>query len=504
MKQPELAVRVTKLDDRLRADALLVPATVHDGEIEILPVGGLSHALGQRLQELCGRYYGSKQAGAVDDQIMSPGSPIGRIAVVNLGEARPPKPGDVRNAAGSASDWCIRHRIGSVAVAVDALRALAGDEAIGLWVEGAVLGSFRFVELRTSPPENGEVRLTTLILATAAARTGRVAAQAARASRLAQTVNLARRMGHEPPNLINPITLAARARTLARRYGLRCRVLDEGRLRAMKMGALLAVGGGSASKPRMIVLEYPGTRPKSRPIALVGKAVTLDTGGYTLKPAADIPDMKYDKSGGLAVLAVLIAAVRLRMPHHLVGVIGAVENMISGAAYRPGDIVRAAGGKTVEIVSTDAEGRLVLADCLHYVQETYRPMKVIDIATLTRACRIALGEACAAVLSNDDALAAALIESGERTNERLWRMPLWPEYREPIIGVDADLKNSAGPNGGCMTAAMFLKEFVGEKTPWAHLDIAGTAYIAKQSPICPVGATGFGIRLLVDYLERHK
>lgn len=503
MRQSELTVRLAKLDYNLRADVLFVPATVSNGKIEIPSVRGLSGVLRRRLDNLARCYHGGKQAGAVDDAVLPPDSPIGRLAVVCLGENKPVKSTDVLSAAGLASDWCLKHRVARAAVAVDALTTTADKEAVGTWVEGMVLGRFRFTAMRSKPPENGDVQISSLILASGKTPAAKTAAAAERARRLAETVNLARTIGHEPPNVINPVTLARRAQALARKYGLRCRVIDDRRLRAMKMGAMLAVGGGSATKPRLIVLEYAGRGRRAKPVVLVGKAVTLDTGGYTLKPGPSIPEMKYDKSGGVAVLGVLIAAAKLKLRQRLIGVIGAVENMISGEAYRPGDIVRAANGKTVEIISTDAEGRLVLADCLHWAEKTYRPAAMIDVATLTGACRVALGEVCAAVLSNDDDMAAALVDSGERTNERLWRMPLWPEYREPLMGGDADLKNSAGPNGGCMTAAAFLKEFVGEKTPWAHLDIAAMAYLTKQNPICPIGATGFGIRLLVDYLERH-
>jgi leucyl aminopeptidase len=504
MKQSQLGVCVARADKKLRTDVLLVPVLVVDGKAKVPEVRGVSASATQRLGELARRYHGSKQAGAIDDIIMPSGSPIGRIAVVSLGETKPAKPTDVRNAAGMAMDWCTRHRAGHVAVAVDALRAAAGDEAVGAWVEGAVLGGFRYVELRTRPPENGDAKLSMLCLATSSVNTAKTSREADRARRLAEAVNLARNIAHEPPNVINPITLARRVQALARRYRLRCRVFDDRQLRAMKMGAMLAVGGGSASKPRMIVLEYPGSRPASKPIVLVGKAVTLDSGGYSLKPAASIPEMKYDKCGGMAVLGSLIAAATMKLRRRVIGVIGAVENMISGEAYRPGDIVRAANGKTIEILSTDAEGRLVLADCLHYAEKTFDPAVLIDIATLTGACKVSLGEVCAALLSNNDEVAASLIESGERTNERLWRMPLWPEYREPMVGTDADLKNSGGPNGGTMTAAMFLKEFINDKTPWAHLDIAGVASIVKQTPICPIGATGFGVRLLIDYIEHTK
>ena len=325
-----------------------------------------------------------------------------------------------------------------------------------------------------------------------------------RAAKTAEAVNLTRSLGHEPPNVINPLTLAARAAGLARQYKLRCRILNDRQMRAMKMGAFLAVGGGSATKPRMIVLEHRGRRPQSRPIVLVGKALTIDTGGYSIKPGDSIPDMKYDKCGGTAVIGTLVAAAMLKLPQRIVGVIGAAENMISAEAYRPGDIVTAASGTTIEVISTDAEGRLVLADCLHYAEKTYNPTAIIDLATLTGACTVALGDACAGLFSPDDRLARNLFEAGERTDERLWRLPMWPVYREQIVGTDGDIKNVGGRLAGSITAAMFLKEFVSDKTPWAHLDIAGTAFGSKASAICPAGATGYGVRLLIDYLQHQK
>jgi len=214
--------------------------------------------------------------------------------------------------------------------------------------------------------------------------------------------------------------------------------------------------------------------------------------------------MKYDKCGGMAVIGALVAAARLKIKQRVVGIIGAAENMISDRAYRPGDIVRAANGKTIEVLNTDAEGRMVLADCLHYAERTYKPAAMIDLATLTGACEIALGGACAAILSNNDKLTNALIDSGEQTGERLWRLPLWEAYREQIAGTDGDIKNTGGRGGGAITAAMFLKEFVDKKTPWAHLDIAGTATVTKATPICPIGATGFGVRLLMDFIRKRK
>ncbi len=501
MKHPALSVRIARLDGKLRGDVLLIPVPAPKGKPLVPNVKRLPAAVAKHAAELARRYHGGAACGSIDDLFMPPGSAFGRIAFVSLGEGRPVKPGDVRKAAGLAMAWCERHGAARAVVAADILGALAGAEAAACWAEAAALARFRFVRMRSRPANDNSTPVSTLCLATSAA-TSKLSSGVRRAEALARATNLARALGHEPPNVINPVTLAARCRTLARQYGLKCTVFDERGLKAKRMGAILAVGRGSASKPRMIVLEHRGGRPASKPIVLVGKAVTLDTGGYSIKPGASIPDMKYDKCGGMAVLGAMVAAASLKTRRRIVGVIGAAENMISGEAYRPGDIVTAGNGVSIEVMNTDAEGRLVLADCLHYGEKTYKPAVMIDLATLTGACEVALGHTCAGLFSNNDKLAAALTASGERTGERLWRLPLWPEYREQIAGTDGDIKNVGGRPAGAVTAAMFLQEFVHDKTPWAHLDIAGTATTEKAQPCCPVGATGFGVRLLMDFIER--
>jgi leucyl aminopeptidase len=484
-----------------RADALLVPVTVRAGRAEQPILADLPNDVRPAVASLVRRYRAGKAIGSVDDQILPAGSRWGCLALVSLGEKSPPMAASVRQAAGQAASWCARHQSPRIAVAMDVLTRLAGDGAAAAWTEGAVLGSFRYEERRSRPPEDAGVPLVRMAMLTAAPR--RNSSDAVRRARdVAECVNLARWLGHEPPNIINPVTLADWTRRAARRYGLSCRILDERQLRARRMGALLAVGGGSATRPRVIVLEHAGAGRSARPLVLVGKAVTLDTGGYSIKPGASIPEMKYDKCGGVAVIATLIAAARLKLPRRIVGVIGAAENMISGEAYRPGDIVRSASGRTIEIVDTDAEGRLILADCLHYAEQTFRPAAMVDLATLTGACTVALGEACAGLMSTSDALARELLEAGERTGELLWRLPLLPAYREQLASTEADIKNVGGRPAGAITAAMFLKEFVGERTPWAHLDIAGVAATTKPLATCPVGATGFGVRLLIDYIQR--
>ena len=531
---PRIKILVVKRTPRLRADALLVPVAVEKGKPVLAKSAlaeitrGWSAGAAERVADLVRRYHGAKKAGAVDDAVLPDGAAVGRVALVCAGESGKIRPTDIRNAAGLSADWCARHGCKTVVADGDALRAAVGaasgakgaggdrspaaktsasDKAITLedaaacWVEAAELAAYRYTRLKSKPAGENNTPIQSLSLAFA--RPDRaVEARVRRAHAVALGANLARELGHEPPNVINPVTLADRARAIARQFGLRCTIFDERELKARKMGAFLAVGEGSASPPRMIVLEHRGRRASGKPIVLVGKAVTLDTGGYSIKPAASIPEMKYDKQGGMAVIGTLVAAALTKLPLHVVGVIGAAENMISGTAYRPGDIVTASNGTTIEILNTDAEGRLVLADCLVHATRTWQPAAMIDLATLTGACVTALGNACAGLYANDDKLAAKLTAAGDRTDERLWRMPLWPVYREQIAGVDSDLKNVGGPNAGSCTAAAFLKEFVGEKIPWAHLDIAGTARTDKALPYCPIGATGFGVRLLMDYLHR--
>lgn len=325
----------------------------------------------------------------------------------------------------------------------------------------------------------------------------------ARVEAITSALELARSLAHQPANVINPITLAERARVVAERSGLKFTVLDDRQLAEMGAGAILAVGRGSQTPARMIILEYAGQEfsPDGKPVVLVGKAITFDTGGYSIKNTEGIVGMKYDKCGGVDVLATmqLVSALKIKTP--VVGIISAAENMISGESYRPDDIITSLSGKTIEIISTDAEGRLVLADGLAYAQKNYQPRAIIDLATLTGGVVTALGRVRAGLMSNNDALANSLFEAGEATGERLWRLPLDEEYSRNMKGEDADLKNSGGREGHAILGGAFLKAFVSDDVPWAHLDIAGVADTNKELPHLSGGATGFGVRLLLEYLE---
>ncbi|MEA3465968.1 MAG: leucyl aminopeptidase [Thermodesulfobacteriota bacterium] len=312
---------------------------------------------------------------------------------------------------------------------------------------------------------------------------------------------LARNLVNEPGNVKTPEYLAKTAWNLAEECGFTCNLLGLTELERQGFGALLAVAKGSICEPRLIVMEHHGAATDSAPIALVGKGVTFDSGGISLKPGEGMQQMKMDMAGGASVIATMATIARLQLPINVVGVVPVVENMPSDRAARPGDIVTSLSGKTIEIINTDAEGRLILADALTWVGQK-NPELIVDLATLTGACIMTLGHHVSAVLSNDSALVAMLQQAGDSVDERLWELPLFDDYAEQIKSTVADVKNVGGRPAGTITAAAFLQKFVGE-TPWAHLDIAGTAWEDKGSPGHPTGATGVGVRLLVEYLQQR-
>ena len=424
--------------------------------------------------------------------------------LVSLGRSETVTTETLRQVGGKIAVWLIAHGVWRACLDAESTRKLAKrsglERPVETLCEGLALGAFRFQAHKST--DLATTRITVDVLATARER-AHLQGELRSVSTLCDGVNLAREWGHEPPNIINPVTLATRLKKLARDAKIKCTVYDERQLARMKASALVAVGMASETPSRLIVLEYPGTRKsaKAKPVVLVGKAITFDTGGYSLKDKDGIVGMKYDKCGAMAVIGAIKAAAALKIKSPVVGVIAAAENMIAGNAYRPNDIVTTMSGKTVEIISTDAEGRMVLADALTYAQKHYRPSAIIDLATLTGGIVVALGSVRAGLFSNDDRLADALMESGARTQERLWRMPLDEEYLQLIKGDDSDLKNSGGRKAHPVIGGIFLKQFVADNVPWAHLDIAGVADTDTDSPYCPKGATGFGVRLLVDYLR---
>ncbi|RYD41343.1 MAG: leucyl aminopeptidase, partial [Verrucomicrobiaceae bacterium] len=362
--------------------------------------------------------------------------------------------------------------------------------------EGCILADYRFEEFKTKK-SSGIATLRVQVLQEDLAGAKRAGEKG---RKIAEATNFCRDVGNQPGNLLFPETLAKRAQRMATSKSLKCTVLDEVKLKEKKFGGLLAVGAGSIRGPRLIILEHRGGKPGEAPLVLVGKAITFDSGGISIKPPANMEDMIFDKCGGMAVLGAMAAIADLKLKRNVVGILAAAENLPSATAYRPGDIITTYDGKFVEIVNTDAEGRVVLADAIAYARKDLKAAAIIDLATLTGACGIALGEYAAGLWSNAESFEEKVNAASERAGERVWRMPMFSEYDDQIKSDVALIKNSGGRLGGACTGAAFLKTFA-EETPWAHLDIAFTSHRSKDQAHLARGATGFGVRTLLELVE---
>ncbi len=369
-------------------------------------------------------------------------------------------------------------------------------------VEGVALGDYRFVKYKKPDPEEKIYPgLQEVILVSDSSETS-VRRGMAMGENAAKAACLARDMANEPANKWTAENFAILARTLAGKYAMKCRVLEKKDMRRLKMGGILAVNQGSSEPPKMVILEYSAKKNKQT-LLLVGKGLTFDSGGISLKPAAGMEDMKYDMCGGAAVLA-FMQAVGVEKPDlNIIAMIPATDNMSGSSAVKPGDVISHYGGITSEIVNTDAEGRMILADALAYGIKKFKPDCVIDLATLTGAAIIGLGHHYTGLLSNNDALVNRLVEAGERSGEPLWRLPLGKDYTKQIDSKVADIKNAGGRDGGTITAAAYLEKFVG-KTVWAHLDIAGTAWDFTEKSYIPKGPSGIGVRTLLELVRNWK
>jgi leucyl aminopeptidase len=368
---------------------------------------------------------------------------------------------------------------------------------------GILLRAYTFDKYKTRKDENGakpakekQARFTIQCADPSAAKKA-----FAEASAVADGVYLARDLVNEPANVLGPVEFAAKAKELEE-LGVDVQILTEREMKKLGMGALLGVAQGSVRPPRLVIMRWAGGKPKQKPVAFVGKGVVFDTGGISIKPAGGMEDMKGDMAGAAAVVGLMHALAARKARTNAVGLIGLVENMPDGNAQRPGDIVTSMSGQTIEVINTDAEGRLVLADVLWYCKEQYKPEFMVNLATLTGAILVALGNSHAGLFSNDDALAERLAAAGLATGEKVWRMPMGSEYDKLIDTKNADMKNTGGRNAGSITAAQFLKRFVDE-TPWAHLDVAGTAMASPSSDINQSWASGFGVRLLDRLVADH-
>ncbi|HET7478927.1 MAG TPA: leucyl aminopeptidase [Rubrobacteraceae bacterium] len=427
------------------------------------------------------------------DSISSP-----RLLLLGLGDRGAFTAERLRRAAATVARRARSAKLESAAFALPLLEQIDSRTAAQAAAEGAALGLYRFTRYKTGAG-NADVReLETFDLIL---HDGADESEAARGAEIgaamAAGANLARDLANEPSNTATPEYLAERAREIAARHGMQVEVLDRAGIEDVELVGLATVGRSAANEPRFIVLEHRGGGDEA-PVVLVGKAVTFDSGGISIKPSAGMEDMKFDMSGGAAVLGAMETAGTLGLPINVVALVPATENLPGGSAFKPGDVLRMRSGKTVEILSTDAEGRLILADALAYARR-YEPAAVIDCATLTGACIVALGHHASGLMGNDEALISEVQAAGERAGERAWPLPLFEEYTKQIKGDTADIKNTGGRYGGALTAGAFLKEFA--DYPWAHLDVAGTAFGKKGNSYTPKGATGAPARLLVEFLN---
>jgi leucyl aminopeptidase len=455
----------------------------------------------ERLIEL-GDFKGKEGANAIvygNDKIGAK-----RVLLVGLGEKKKATLDTVRKAASNAAKESVEMKVETISLALH--RAFGGRfdlSAMGrVAAEGTYFGSYRYDEFVTDS-ENGRLDcLKVEIIDSDSAKMKKLSRGLSSGIAIGKAQSYARTLANRPANVINPAKLAAAAKELARgSERLGCTVFDEKQLAAKGMGGVLAVGSGSQNKPRFIVLKYsPASRAASHQptVALVGKAITFDSGGISIKPAEKMNEMKLDKTGGITVLATMKAVAEMGLPVNVYGLIPSAENLPSGSSYRPGDIITTFSGKTVEVQNTDAEGRMILCDALSYAVRQDCDI-IIDIATLTGACRVALGQYMAGLMGNDEILIKQLQRAAKDSGEKVWPMPSGDEYAEEMKSKIADLKNIGSKWGGACTAAAFLRQFVGD-VKWAHLDIAGTEMFERSTEFSVAGSTGFGVRLLTAYL----
>jgi len=477
---------------------------VAEGELLQAPASGIKEADIKKIRELLALndYKGKK--GSSDVLLRPAGLPLDRLVVVGLGKASALTPLAAQEAGGAA--YARLAGIpglteATVVVSTPKGSPLKEDELADNIAAGFKLRAYRFDKYKTKTKDDApRPKLNKVTFATA--EFGKVKKHFGVTEKVVDAVYAVRDLQNEPANIIYPETLAQAAIDLLTPLGVKVTVLGEKEMKKLGFGALLGVGQGSERESKSVYMEYTGAeKSKEFPLALVGKGVTFDTGGISIKGAANMEDMKWDMGGAGVVIGTMMALASRKAKVNVVGAIGLVENMPSGTAQRPGDVVKTLSGQTVEVINTDAEGRLVLSDVLWYTQQTYKPKRVIDLATLTGAIVVALGEITGGLFSNNDALAANLLKASEAVGEHIWRLPLRDEYDKDIDCDIADMKNvGSGRGAGSITAAHFLKRFIQDGVEWAHLDIAGVTWTKKDTALCPKGATAFGLRLLDNYI----
>ncbi|MGB0694286.1 MAG: leucyl aminopeptidase [Rhodospirillaceae bacterium] len=425
---------------------------------------------------------------------------IKRVFVVGLGKTKELKPGSFE-ALGGSTQALLAHcgqTDGAFLLEEEILGEVDGAEAAARLAHGAALRSYRFDKYRTKEKKEDKPKLKKFSVLNGSGTAAKKAYAPLEA--LAAGVVFTRDLVSEPANILYPESFVDACADL-KDLGVEIEVLGEKEMKKLNMGALLGVAQGSVREPKLLIMRWMGGAKDAKPLAFVGKGVCFDTGGISIKPAGGMEDMKWDMGGAGVVAGLMKALAGRKAKANVIGICGLVENMPSGNAQRPGDVVTTADGQTVEVINTDAEGRLVLADALWYAQEKYKPELIVDLATLTGAIIISLGSEHAGLFSNNDALSESLTAAGAATSEKLWRLPLGDAYDKLINSDIADMKNVGNREGGSITAAQFLQRFITKKTPWAHLDIAGVTWSKKDSAIVPKGGTAFGVRLLNQFVK---
>ena len=483
-----------------RPAAPLLAIPVLEGGEQDAAFRTLDEAVGGHLSTLLSR--GDLKAGFGETTLFFPADGAGgaeRVLLVGLAGGAELTGERLRRAAGAAAKQAAKSRVPSVAFALPASSLPVADAARAV-AEGLVLGSYAFRDLKSPAPDApAPVALEEATLVLPAGADEGAAAEGARVGEIiGRAENVARQLGNLPGNVATPTWLGETAERIGRERGLKVTVLGPDALREEGLKALLAVAQGSQQEPRLIIMEHAGGPAGQKPLVIVGKGLTFDAGGISIKPAEGMEDMKFDMCGGAGTIAAMQAIAELALPVNVIGIVPSTENLLGGAAMKPGDIVRAHGGKTIEIVNTDAEGRLILVDAISYAKR-FDPAAMLDAATLTGACVVALGHHATGVMGNDEGLVQEVLRAGEATGERCWQLPMFDDYREQIKSEYADIKNSGGRAAGTITAGWFLREFVGD-WPWAHLDVAGTAYGEGKIPYLTRGATGVPTRIFVQWV----
>jgi leucyl aminopeptidase len=432
-------------------------------------------------------------------EILAPGKGIDRLILTGAGEVSKLKDLQWELTGGlvAATLLSAKQEGACVSLALGKTSPRAAARAAALIASGAKLRNYAFVTYKSKKPENKLLSSLDLVCPNPA----EAKAEFATLSAVAEGVHMARDLVNEPANVLHPEEFAARVKALAK-AGVKVEVLGPAQMKKLGMGALLGVAQGSDFEPRLVVMHWGGGKKGEAPVAFVGKGVTFDTGGVSIKPAGGMEDMKGDMAGAAAVSGLMLALAKRKAKANVIGAIGLVENAIGGAAQRPGDIVKSMSGQTIAVLNTDAEGRLVLADVCWYVQDRFKPKFMVDLATLTGAIMVALGKEHAGLFANDDKLAERLLKAGAETGEKLWRMPLSPEYDKAIDSDIADMKNIGSRYGGAITGAQFIQRFVNQ-LPWAHLDIAGTAFDSVKNSLNSSWGSGWGVRLLNRLVASH-